>query len=134
MIPHLEPAPICRLGKWNSLFVLSLVSGGLFHQTMAARAQSAATKRAADVIVFTNGDQLTGTLERAAGDSFVFKSDVIGEVTVSADKIKELRAGGKFVALKKGEKITRTSKLPGTVTYGDNAITVADTKSGTPEG
>ncbi len=133
MIPHLEPTPICRLGKWNGLLVLSLVSGVLFHQTVAARAQSAAAKPAPDVIVFTNGDQLTGTLERATGDSFVFKSDVVGEVTVSADKIKELRASGKFVALKKNEKITRTSKHPGAITYGDNAISVADTSSNVPE-
>ena len=133
MIPHLEPTPICRLGKWNGLLVLSLVSGVLFHQTVAARAQSAAAKPAPDVIVFTNGDQLTGTLERATGDSFVFKSDVVGEVTVSADKIKELRASGKFVALKKNEKITRTSKHPGAITYGDNAISVADTPSSAPE-
>ncbi len=133
MILHLEPTPICRLGKWNSLLVLSLVAGMLFHQTVAAWAQSAAAKPAPDVIVFTNGDQLTGTLERATGDSFVFKSDVVGEVTVSADKIKELHANGKFVALKKNEKITRTSKQPGTMTYGDNAISVADTKSGAPE-
>jgi hypothetical protein len=133
MIPHLEPNPICRLGKWNSLFVLSLVSGVLFHQTVAARAQSSAAQPEPDVIVFTNGDQLTGTLERATGDSFVFKSDVVGEVTISADKIKELRASGKFVALKKNETITRTSKQPGPMTYGDDAISVADTKSGAPE-
>jgi hypothetical protein len=133
MIPHLEPTPIRRLGKWNSLFVLSFVSGVLFHQTVAARAQSSAAKPGTDVIVFTNGDQLTGTLERAAGDSFVFKSDLVGEVTVSADKIKELHANGKFVALKKNETITRTSKQPGALTYGDNAISVADTKSGAPE-
>jgi Protein of unknown function, DUF481 len=132
MIPHLEPTPICRLGKWNSLLVLTVVSGALF-PTVAARAQSVAAKPAPDVIVFTNGDQLTGTLERATGDSFVFKSDVVGEVTVSADKIKELRASGKFVALKKDEKITRTSKQPGAITYADNAISVADTKSGAPE-
>ena len=121
------------LGKWNILFVLSLMSGVLFQQTTTVWAQGGAAKPAPDVMVFTNGDQLTGTLERADGDSFVFKSDVVGEVTVSADKIKELHAGGKFVALKKGEKITRTSKQPGAFTYGDNAITVADTKSGTPE-
>ena len=133
MIPNLELPPNCRLGKWNSLFVLSLVSGVLFHQTVAAGAQTAAAKPAPDVIVFTNGDQLTGTLERAAGDSFVFRSDVVGEVTVSADKIKELHANGKFVALQKNEKITRTSKQPGAMTYGDNGISVADTKSGAPE-
>ncbi|HEY2456870.1 MAG TPA: DUF481 domain-containing protein [Candidatus Acidoferrum sp.] len=112
---------------------MSLVSGLLFHQTVAVQAQTAAAKPAPDVIVFTNGDQLTGTLERATGDSFIFKSDVVGEVTVSADKIKELHANGKFVALKKDEKITRTSKQPGAMTYSDNVISVADTKSGAPE-
>jgi hypothetical protein len=133
MSPHFESTPVRRLGKWNSLLVLSLASGVLFQQTLAAWAQSDAPKPAPDVMVFTNGDQLTGTLERATGDSFDFKSDVVGEVTVSADKIKELRAGGKFVALKKNEKITRTSKQPGTVTYGDNAISVAGTSSSAPE-
>jgi hypothetical protein len=132
MMPHLEPAPSCRLGKWNNLLVLTVVSSALF-QSVAARAQSAAAKPAPDVIVFTNGDQLSGTLERASGDSFVFKSDVVGEVTISAEKIKELRANGKFVALKKNEQITRTSKQPGAITYADNAISVADTKSGAPE-
>jgi hypothetical protein len=113
--------------KWQTLFVLSLISG-VFFPPVRGWAQAAA-KPASDVIVFANGDQLTGTLERATGDSFVFKSDIVGEITVSADKIKELRAGGKFVALKKGEKITRTSKQPGTVTYGDSAITMASTPS-----
>src|SRR5271154_3749016 len=121
------------LGKLNTLLVLSLVSGVLFLHTFTGWAQGSAAKPAPDVIVFTNGDQLTGTLERATGDSFVFKSDVVGEVTVSADKIKELHAGGKFVALKKGEKITRTSKQPGTVTYSDNALTMAATTSSAVE-
>jgi hypothetical protein len=129
MIAHLEFTPIRRLRKWNSLLVLSLVLGALLQQAVTAPAQSDAAKPVPDVIVFTNGDQLTGTLQRATGDSFVFKSDVVGDVTVSADKIKELRAGGKFVALKKNEKITRTSKQPGTVTYADSALTMAATSS-----
>jgi hypothetical protein len=133
MTTHHQLTFLRRPGKWHILLVLSLVSSALFQQTSPVWAQGSAAKPAPDVIVFTNGDQLTGTLERADGDSFVFKSDVVGEITVSADKIKELHAGGKFVSLKKGEKITRTSKEPGTLTYGDNAITVADTKSGTPE-
>jgi Protein of unknown function, DUF481 len=128
-----KSTPVLRLGKLNTLLVLSLVSGALFQQAAMGWAQSSAAKPAPDVIVFTNGDQLTGTLERATGDSFVFKSDVVGEVTVSADKIKELHAGGKFVALKKGEKITRTSKQPGTVTYADNAVTMAATSSSAVE-
>jgi hypothetical protein len=122
-----EFPPTSRRGKWNSLLVLSLVSGVLFHPSFL-RAQGAG-KPAPDTIVFTNGDQLTGTLERATGDSFVFKSDMAGEITVSADKIKELHAGGKFVALKKNEKITRTSKTPGSISYADNVISIADTTS-----
>jgi hypothetical protein len=101
----------------------------MFQQTVTVWAQSAPAKPAPDVIVFTNGDQLTGTLERATGDSFVFKSDVVGEITVTADKIKELHAGGKFVALKNGEKMTRTSKTPAGIIYQDNAIALADESS-----
>lgn len=119
--------------KRVSLLVLSLVFGVMLQQPVRASAQSDSAKPAPDVIVFANGDQLTGTLERATGNSFVFKSDVVGEVTVSADKIKELRAGGKFVALKKNEKITRTSKQPGTITYSDNAVSVAATSSSAAE-
>ena len=132
MTPNHKLTPIRGLGKFNSLLALSLVMGGLFQQSAKGWAQTAA-KADPDVIVFTNGDQLTGTLERATGDSFVFKSDVVGEVTVSADKIKELRTSGKFVALKKNEKITRAAKQPGTVTYGDNDINVAATPTTAPE-
>jgi hypothetical protein len=130
---HPVSTPVRRPTKWHSLLVLSLVSGVLFQLPVRASAQSDSAKPAPDVIVFANGDQLTGTLERATGNSFVFKSDIVGEITVSADKIKELRAGGKFVALKKNEKITRTSKQPGTITYGDNAVSVAATSSSAPE-
>jgi hypothetical protein len=126
-----ESTPIRKSGRYHSMFVLSLISGALFQPT--GWAQSSDAKPVPDSIVFTNGDQLTGTLERATGDSFVFKSDIVGEVTVPADKIKELRSGGKFVALKKGETITRTSKQPGPVTYADSVVSIADTPSGTPE-
>jgi hypothetical protein len=128
-----ESNSVRRPGKWRSLFVLSLISGALFQQTRVGWAQTAA-KPGPDVIVFSNGDQLTGVLERATGDSFVFKSDIVGEITVTADKIKELHSGGKFVALKNGEKVTRTSRTPGAFTYGDNAVSVADVpSSSTPE-
>jgi hypothetical protein len=54
---------------------------------------------------------------------------VVGEITVTADKIKELHTAGKFVALKNGEKVTRTSKTPATMTYQDNAVALADQTS-----
>jgi hypothetical protein len=129
MSPNYETNPGSRRGKWYSLFVLSLITGTMFQPATTGWAQNPAAKPAPDVIVFTNGDQLTGTLERATGDSFVFKSDVVGEITVTADKIKELHTGGRFVALKNGETVTRTSKKPGAVTYQDNAVSVADESS-----
>jgi len=58
-----------------------------------AQAQSAPAKPAApppDVIVFTNGDQLTGKLLREANGSVTFHSDIAGDVTVKWDKIKSL--------------------------------------------
>ncbi|WP_433968795.1 DUF481 domain-containing protein [Tunturiibacter gelidiferens] len=108
---------------------MSLILGAMFYQASTGWAQSATAKPAPDVIVFTNGDQLTGTLEGATGDSFVFKSDIVGEITVTADKIKELHTAGKFVALKNGENVTRTSKTPATITYQDNAVALADQTS-----
>jgi hypothetical protein len=128
MSAHPKTTPLCRPGTLR-LVLLSLFSAVCAHQVFA---QTPAAKPAPDVIVFTNGDQLTGTLERGVGDSVVFKSDIVGEITVSMDKVKELRANGKFTVLKKDEKITRTSNPPATITYADNAVTVANS-SGTPE-
>jgi Protein of unknown function, DUF481 len=87
-------------------------------------AQAPPAKPAPDVIVFSNGDQLSGTFERAVGNSYVFKSDIVGEVTVTGDKIKELRTNGAFVVLKKGEIVTRTAKAGGPVTVENSTITM----------
>ena len=108
------------------LLLSILISGFCAH---AVFAQAPAAKPAPDVIVFTNGDQLTGTIESGMDNKVVFKSDLVGEVTVSMDKIKELRSNGSFVVLKKDEKITRTSKQPGKITYADNAVTVTHPSS-----
>jgi hypothetical protein len=115
-------------GIWY-LVVLCLISGVFVQQTTA---QDAAAKPAPDVVVFKNGDQLTGTLERGEGDSVVFKSDIVGEVTIPLDKVKELHSAGNFAVLKKGEKITHTSVQPGSITSTDSSIIVSH-KGGTTE-
>jgi hypothetical protein len=125
MSAYQENTTIRRLGTLR-LLLLSLILGFCAN---AVFAQAPAAKPAPDVIVFTNGDQLTGTMERGTDGSIVFKSDLVGEVTVSMDKIKELRSNGSFVVLKKDEKITRTSKQPGTITYADNAVTLTNSSS-----
>jgi len=58
-------------------------------------------KPAPDVLVFNNGDQLTGKFERAVGESVLFKSDMAGELTIGFDKIKQLKTTADVVALKK---------------------------------
>jgi hypothetical protein len=95
-----------------------------------AHAQAtAAPKPAPDVVLFTNGDQLTGTLERGAGDSVVFKSDMAGEITIPLAKIKELRTGGSFAVLRKDapiKSIAAARKIsPAPIAYADGKLTVA---------
>ena len=75
-----------------------------------------------DVVVFKNGDQLTGKLERSVGSSITFKSDAVGEVTISLDKIKELRSSSNFVVLKKDEKITRQPRQATAITMVDDSV------------
>jgi hypothetical protein len=115
-------ADLLRLG------LLSLISI-LFVQHAFAGGQAA--KPAPDVLVFTNGDQLTGTLERGVGGSVTFKSDAAGEVTVPLSKIKELRSSGGFVVIKNGEKLTRRTKLqPGKLSYDNDAVTETPSSGG----
>lgn len=111
-----------------SIALLCLFASAPLLTTASSQAQA---KPAPDVIVFTNGDQLTGKLEREVGDSIVFKSDSAGEVTVSASKVKELRSNGQFVVLQKGETVTRTPRTPGPVSYANNAVTVSGAKAET---
>jgi len=106
------------------LFLTVIVFSSL---SMGLRAQDA--KPAPDVLVFNNGDQLTGSLVSASGGNVVFKSDMAGQITVGFDKIKELRAGSKaaqFALLKKGARITRGTPAPeGTVTIAAGAVHVS---------
>ena len=77
-----------------------------------------------DVIVFKNGDQLSGTLVRGVGNSILFKSDIVGEVSVPLSKIKELRSSGSFAVLKKDTPATRTNTQTGMVTMDDSTVTL----------
>lgn len=120
----------CSVQRIWSLGALCLITGIMAHNS-PAMAQSAAAPKA-DVIVFTNGDQLTGTVERGVDDSIVFKSDTAGEITVPLSKIKELQSHGNFVIIRKNEKITKMTRHAGIITYGDNAVTL-ETQAGAPE-
>jgi hypothetical protein len=95
-------------------------------------AQDKPAKPAPDVVIFTNGDQLTGTVERGVGNSITFKSDVAGEITISLDKVKELHSSGSFAVLRNDIPPSRKSVTPGTLIYADGKMTVA-APTGAPE-
>jgi hypothetical protein len=84
--------------------------------TPAARAQKPdAPKPTPDVLIFTNGDQLTGKLQGASGGNITFASDMAGTLTIPFDKIRELRSGSspaKFALLKKGVPVNKTTPAP----------------------
>lgn len=123
----LEPTPI-RSHCFLSLLLLSL-SGGIAFSTAVGQT---ASQKPVDYVIFKNGDKLTGTLEHGVGDSLIFKSDVVGEVTITMDKVKELHSEESFVILKRNEKIIFTTRQPGNMTFNDSTITVADVQ-GTPQ-
>jgi Protein of unknown function, DUF481 len=110
------------LSAANRLFILTVI---LSSPILRATAQAPAAPPP-DVVVFTNGDQLTGAVLRGVGDSIVFKSDMAGEITIPLAKIKELRSQSKFAVLRKGAPITPKATVPaGTLAVGDNVVTLA---------
>jgi hypothetical protein len=89
-----------------------------------------------DVVIFTNGDQLTGTLEHGTGNSIVFKSDMAGEITIPLDKVKQLRANGTFAVLRKDVPIRSVAQAhaiqPAAIAFSDGRLTV-DQPSAPPQ-
>lgn len=100
----------------------------LGHRSKAKPAAQTAPTPPPDIIVFTNGDQLSGTFVREVGGNVTFHSDIVGDVTVPWDKVKDLRTKTKMAVLNKNVK-PRRGKLPehlpeGTLSIADNLITV----------
>lgn len=91
----------------------------------SARAQDAAPKVSPDVLILNNGDRLTGKLEQAIGSTITFHSDLVGEVTVSLDKVKELRSSGSFALLQKNQTVVGALVRPGAVKVEDGKLTVS---------
>jgi len=97
-----------------------------------AKAEDKAAAPLPDVIIFTNGDQLSGALLRGVGDSVVFKSDMAGELTIPLAKVKELHSNGSFAVLKKDTPVSRGELHPGTLEVSEGTVVVAS-PMGSPE-
>ena len=93
-----------------------------------APAAAAAAAPAPDIIIFTNGDQLTGTFVREVGGNVAFHSEILGDLSIPWAKIKELRTNTEVVVLNKSV-VLRHGRIPrnlptGTLTLADGLITV----------
>ncbi len=86
-----------------------------------------------DVIVFNNGDQLTGKFLHSSGDTLLFHSNIAGDVEVEWAKVKELRSSQQFAVIEKGKHLTPktpNSDVPqGTITATTTDISVQGTSA-----
>jgi hypothetical protein len=94
---------------------------GFTAHTLYAQAPTG-SKQGPDVLIFTDGEKMIGHLERADGSSVVFKSDMVGEITVDWTKIQELRSPQNFAVIPKGVKL-RNSKDVGKAPQGTVIVT-----------
>ena len=99
-------------------------------------AQSAPADKSAapapDVLVFTNGDQLTGKLLREVSGSVTFHSDMAGDVTVTWDKIKSIHSSQQFAVIQPGQHVNR--KTPdAAIAHGPIQVQDSEVKVGPPE-
>jgi hypothetical protein len=83
-----------------------------------------------DILIFNNGDQLSGNLVSAAGGNIVFKSEMAGTVTVPLSKVRELRTGARtqqFALIRKGVVVTRDTLPPkGTVSISEERLVIKE--------
>jgi len=139
-----------RSASFPRRHVLMAAAVFLFLFFTIKRGFSAPAAPTPDVLVFTNGDQLTGKLVQAdggcttpdpltgkpvksAGGCVTFHSDMAGDITVDWTKVKEIRTGQQFAVIEKGVKPNRKTPeamVPhGTVTIADQNVEV-HTESG----
>ncbi len=113
--------------------VLPAALGLVFAAPMHAQAP-AAPAAGTDVIVFTNGDQLTGKLLREVGGSVTFHSDIAGDISVDWDKIKSIKTGQQFAVMQQGQHVTRKTAdadiVQGNVQVEDNQVKVTQATGG----
>jgi hypothetical protein len=107
---------------------------------LPAPAQTAPDKSATpapDVIVFTNGDQLTGKLLSEVSGSVTFHSDIAGDVTVKWDKIKSIHTAQQFAVIQQGQHVNPKTAdgniAQGVVQVQDDQVKVAGTGGATKE-
>jgi Protein of unknown function, DUF481 len=79
-----------------------------------------------DVLLFTDGERLTGHFVKSTGSSLTFKSDALGEITVDWSKVKELQSSAKVAVIPKGVRLRKrgdAASIPqGTLSVQDQQV------------
>jgi hypothetical protein len=90
-----------------------------------------------DVLVFTNGDQLTGKLVSEMNGTVTFHSDMAGDLSIPWAKIQSIRSSQKFAVITKDQHVTRKtpdSAIPqGTITVQDKQVQVTTGAAAAPQ-
>jgi hypothetical protein len=124
MPAHFTGTSLC----YAALAVLTLAAVAASTQVFAQDTKDNA-KPGVDVITFTNGDQLTGTLLSESGGKVTFNSDMSGTVTIPWEKIKSLHTGGKYAVITPGEKLKVGRPAPqvpvGTISVSNDQVSVS---------
>jgi Protein of unknown function, DUF481 len=60
-----------------------------------------------DVLLFTDGEKLTGHFVKSTGSAVTFHSDTLGDITVDWSKVKELESSAKVAVIPKGVRIRK---------------------------
>ena len=68
-------------------------------------AQTKSTAPGPDVLVLSNGDTLHGKFVNSLQGAVTFHSDVLGDMSITWDKVKELHTAEKFAVLESGAKV-----------------------------
>jgi hypothetical protein len=117
-----------RFSVWHGAAAAVLALPVLFASTKAF-AQDTNAKAGVDIVTFTNGDQLTGTLVSESDGKITFNSDMSGTVTVPWSKVKSLHTGGKYAVISPGEKLKVGRPAPqvpvGTLSVADDQVSVS---------
>lgn len=107
-----------RNGKTAAFFLCFALIGAF---QIYGQAPDAVAKPEADVLTLTDGEKLIGQLESATGSSVVFKSSLLGELTIDWSKVADLHSSQKFAAIPKGAQIKRNEGVAG-VSHGSVAV------------
>jgi len=117
---------IYSTGRRGWLIATSLFWLGLFGIARVSAQPAGQAKPDTDVLLFLDGERLTGHFVKAAGSSLTFKSDVLGEITVDWSKVKELESSAKVAVLPKNAKLRKradASSIPqGTLSMQDQQL------------